>query len=87
MSAESRTVAPNEVPASSANLGPGFDTLALALDILDTVTVELDAGADEVVLVSGGEGMTSEGEFFEALNAACLGKLPILKSRPSHLSR
>src|SRR5579862_9483667 len=26
---------------------------------------------DEVVLVTGGEGMTSEGEFFEALNDAC----------------
>src|SRR5690348_16407831 len=27
---------------------------------------------DEVVYVSGGDGMTSQGEFFEALNAACL---------------
>jgi len=34
--------------------------------------------ADEVVYVSGGDGATSEGEFYEALNAACLKKLPVL---------
>src|SRR5947209_3843429 len=33
---------------------------------------------DEIVYVSGGEGMTSQGEFFEALNAACLKRLPVL---------
>jgi 2-oxoisovalerate dehydrogenase E1 component len=33
---------------------------------------------DEIVLVSGGEGMTSEGEFFEALNTASLKTLPVL---------
>ncbi len=33
---------------------------------------------DEVVLVSGGEGQTSEGEFWEALNSACNLKLPVL---------
>ena len=31
-----------------------------------------------MVYVSGGEGMTSEGEFFEALNAACLRACPVL---------
>jgi homoserine kinase len=39
-----------EVPATSANLGPGFDTLGMALDIVDTVEVELDAGARDVTL-------------------------------------
>jgi 2-oxoisovalerate dehydrogenase E1 component len=34
--------------------------------------------ADEIVYVSGGEGSTSEGEFFEALNTACLKSLPLL---------
>ena len=34
--------------------------------------------ADEIVFVSGGEGMTSEGEFFEALNTASLKTLPVL---------
>jgi 2-oxoisovalerate dehydrogenase E1 component len=33
---------------------------------------------DEIVYVSGGEGSTSEGEFFEALNTACLKALPLL---------
>jgi 2-oxoisovalerate dehydrogenase E1 component len=32
---------------------------------------------DEVVLVSGGDGSTSEGEFFEALSTACVRKLPL----------
>ena len=33
---------------------------------------------DEVAYVSGGDGATSEGEFFEAVNAASLGRLPVL---------
>ncbi|HJZ97529.1 MAG TPA: dehydrogenase E1 component subunit alpha/beta, partial [Candidatus Solibacter sp.] len=33
---------------------------------------------DEVTLVSSGEGATSEGEFWEALNIACLARLPLL---------
>src|SRR5581483_11233039 len=36
------------------------------------------AHGDEVAFVAGGEGSTSEGEFFEALNAASLKKLPVL---------
>jgi 2-oxoisovalerate dehydrogenase E1 component len=33
---------------------------------------------DEVVYISIGEGATSEGEFWESLNAACLGRLPMV---------
>ncbi|HUS05028.1 MAG TPA: dehydrogenase E1 component subunit alpha/beta [Bryobacteraceae bacterium] len=33
---------------------------------------------DEITLVSTGEGATSEGEFWECLNIACLKKLPLL---------
>ena len=38
----------------------------------------LDPDSDEVTLVSSGEGATSEGEFWEALNAACLENLPLV---------
>jgi 2-oxoisovalerate dehydrogenase E1 component len=37
-----------------------------------------DPHSDEVTLVSSGEGATSEGEFWEALNVACLKRLPLL---------
>ncbi len=37
-----------------------------------------DPHTDEVTLVCSGEGATSEGEFWEALNAACLNRLPVL---------
>ncbi len=33
---------------------------------------------DAVTLVAGGDGATSEGEFWESLNAACLNRLPVL---------
>ncbi|MEV5572691.1 homoserine kinase [Spirillospora sp. NPDC052269] len=43
-----------EVPATSANLGPGFDSLGLALTLADEVTVEL--GGDGVAIEVEGEG-------------------------------
>src|SRR5437867_4200423 len=38
----------------------------------------LDPASDAVVYVSGGDGATSEGEFWESLNAACLTGAPVL---------
>ena len=38
----------------------------------------LDPASDAVVYVSGGDGATSEGEFWESLNAACLRQAPVL---------
>lgn len=43
-----------EVPATSANLGPGFDCLGLALEMRDTLTAEVDG--DELVIDVEGEG-------------------------------
>ncbi len=34
--------------------------------------------SDEITFVSSGEGATSEGEFWEAMNAACLDRLPLV---------
>ncbi len=46
------------VPATSANLGPGYDSLGLALTLFDTLTVEtLDSGELEFEL--SGEGAES----------------------------
>jgi 2-oxoisovalerate dehydrogenase E1 component len=38
----------------------------------------VDPDSDEVTLVSSGEGATSEGEFWEAMNAASLDNLPLV---------
>jgi homoserine kinase len=44
-----------EAPASSANLGPGFDALALALDMHLLVTVQpLDAGSEQLFVEGEG---------------------------------
>ena len=39
---------------------------------------EPSAHADEVILVSMGDGATSEGEFWESLNTACTQQLPVV---------
>ncbi len=36
------------------------------------------ADSGELTLVTGGDGATSEGEFWESMNAACLSRLPVL---------
>ncbi|MBZ5611015.1 MAG: dehydrogenase E1 component subunit alpha/beta [Acidobacteriia bacterium] len=38
----------------------------------------LNPESDEVTLICSGEGATSEGEFWEAMNAACLENLPLV---------
>ena len=45
-----------EAPASSANLGPGFDALAIALDLWLRVTIRpLDAGAESISVEGEGK--------------------------------
>ena len=47
------------VPATSANLGSGFDALGLALDLWDTYTVEVTAGPAPCAVAVHGEGVGS----------------------------
>ncbi|MCW2758928.1 MAG: homoserine kinase, partial [Nocardioidaceae bacterium] len=42
------------VPATSANLGPGFDSLGLALDLRDTLVAEVTDGPLEIVVEGEG---------------------------------
>jgi 2-oxoisovalerate dehydrogenase E1 component len=46
--------------------------------LVDGALIKGPFAADEVVYVSSGEGTTSQGEFFEALNTACNLQLPVL---------
>ncbi|MEE9471077.1 MAG: thiamine pyrophosphate-dependent dehydrogenase E1 component subunit alpha, partial [Gemmatimonadota bacterium] len=39
---------------------------------------KLEPEGDEITYVSAGDGATSEGEFWEAINAACLRRAPLL---------
>ncbi len=43
------------VPASSANLGPGFDSLGLALDLRDLVTARVTEHGARIVVTGAGE--------------------------------
>lgn len=45
-----------KVPASSANLGPGFDTLGLAVGLYDTVEVEIIPAGLELEIFGEGQG-------------------------------
>ncbi|HEX7352451.1 homoserine kinase [Brachybacterium sp.] len=51
-----------QVPATSANLGPGFDSLGLALDLCDELTVEATTGAVEISVQGEGAGALPAGE-------------------------
>lgn len=51
-----------QVPATSANLGPGFDTLGLALDLCDELSVEATTGSVEIEVQGEGSGNLPEGE-------------------------
>ena len=49
------------VAASSANLGPGFDSLGLALALYDEISVETTSGATLVEIEGEGQGQVSSG--------------------------
>lgn len=50
------------VAASSANLGPGFDTLGLALALYDEISAETTSGPTTVAVEGEGEGQVSGGQ-------------------------
>ncbi len=50
------------VPATSANLGPGFDCFGLALDLHDLLTAEVVASGLEVEVIGEGAGSLSRDE-------------------------
>lgn len=50
------------VPATSANLGPGFDTLGLALALHDEIEVAVTGGGLDVQVQGEGAGVLSRGE-------------------------
>lgn len=64
-----------DIPASSANLGAGYDCLGLALELLNRVTVEAVAGDGSIELEVTGEGAgelpaTRSNRFVAGLEAA-----------------
>ena len=44
------------IPATSANLGPGFDCLGIALDLWNTFDLRLAGEPGEISVTSEGEG-------------------------------
>jgi homoserine kinase len=59
-----------EVPATSANLGPGFDTLGLALDLADTVRAAVTDGGVRVEVTGEGAGQLPDDERHLIVRAA-----------------
>jgi 2-oxoisovalerate dehydrogenase E1 component len=73
------------VPAASSAVatqclhGIGCAEAGRLYELLDTIPDRTSRfAADEVTLITIGEGSTSEGEFWEALNTACVRALPVL---------
>jgi homoserine kinase len=59
------------VPASSANLGPGFDTLGLALALYDEVSAEVIEGETTVTVKGEGEGELPTDDEHLVVRAMC----------------
>jgi homoserine kinase len=71
-------------PASSANLGPGFDALGLALSLYDEITAEVIPDGLEIQVTGEGQGgvpLDDEHLVIKAMNAA----FDLLGERPSGL--
>lgn len=57
-----RTTAAVRVPATSANLGPGYDALGLALDLCDELQLEATTGGVEITVSGEGADSVPTGE-------------------------
>lgn len=69
------------VPATSANLGPGFDSLGLALTLFDELAVHVTDSGLDIVVHGEGAGVVPTGEdnlVFQAMTAAfdLMGETP-----------
>ena len=56
----------------------GAAEVGYRVSLVPELQSRIECEEDEVVLVCSGEGATSEGEFWEALNTACNLKLPVI---------
>lgn len=70
-SADPRRVVRVRVPATSANLGPGFDTLGLALDLHDEIEMSVADSGCRVAVVGEGASDVGEGADNLVVRAAC----------------
>lgn len=79
------------VPATSANLGPGFDTLGLALTLYDEVSAEATSSPTEVRISGEGAGElpTDEKHLIVQAMAETFGELglPVMNVRLNCLNR
>ncbi|MCW2745064.1 MAG: homoserine kinase [Mycobacterium sp.] len=76
------------VPATSANLGPGFDALGLALDLADEVTVTVTADGLLLDVTGEGEATAGDGESHLVVRSlrAALDRLGVPQPTGLHLS-
>src|SRR5713101_3975396 len=90
------------VPATSANLGPGFDVLGLALGLYNEVLYEeadgvavsiegegagrLDTGADNVVSRGARMAYEAAGRRFRGASIRCLNRIPLARGLGSSAS-
>jgi 2-oxoisovalerate dehydrogenase E1 component len=72
-------LAPSSSPTGTQCLqAVGFAEAGRYIRAMEKATERAEVAGDEVVWVSLGDGTTSEGEFWESLNTACNGRLPVL---------
>jgi len=83
MSENSFTV---HIPATTANLGPGFDCLGLALDLWNTVTFSHIDGSSVIAIEGEGKGTLPEDETNLVFQSANQLAKTYGKSLPENLS-